>query len=263
MKSFLQHREERQEDLTVSVRPGAGLGPAAHPRRGRTSGLPAPRTKPAAETHAASGSAAREEEGGARGPRPRPRETELRLGSGGGGFGLPPRGPTRAESRPGGRAQRPDLFFRGGDPARGGPAARPPISRAEGGRQGGFRRVCARRVSPAASAGGRAGGPRSAEAGPTAGPALSRGRAGPAGPAHPPPARGPVPSSARSRWRRAGRPGCRTASCQPRSPWRPAGSALRGRRRRTRSGAGPRAAAAAAAAQAKGDSERKRGGAEL
>ena len=32
-----------------------------------------------------------------------------------------------------------------------------------------------------------------------------------------------MPSSARSRWRQAGRPGCPTVSCRPRSPWRPAG----------------------------------------
>ena len=32
-----------------------------------------------------------------------------------------------------------------------------------------------------------------------------------------------MPSSACSRWRQAGRPGCRTVSCRPRSPWRPAG----------------------------------------
>lgn len=40
------------------------------------------------------------------------------------------------------------------------------------------------------------------------------------------PSRSPLPSLARSRWRRAGRPGCRTAWCRPRLPWRPAGQRL-------------------------------------
>lgn len=62
----------------------------------------------------------------------------------------------------------------------------------------------------------------------------------------------PVPSSARSRWRREGRPGCRTASCRPRSPWRPArqhsqaGGGAEGAR------PGPRAAAAQAEETARG-----------
>ena len=32
-----------------------------------------------------------------------------------------------------------------------------------------------------------------------------------------------MPSSARSRWRQAGRPGCHTVSRPPHAPWQPAG----------------------------------------
>lgn len=69
-----------------------------------------------------------------------------------------------------------------------------------------------------------------------------------------PPARrlAPVPSSARSRWRREGRPGCRTASCRPRSPWRPAGQHSRAGGGAEGARPGPRAAAAQAEETARG-----------
>lgn len=69
-----------------------------------------------------------------------------------------------------------------------------------------------------------------------------------------PPARrlAPVPSSARSRWRREGRPGCRTASCRPRSPWRPAGQHSQAGGGAEGARPGPRAAAAQAEETARG-----------
>lgn len=62
----------------------------------------------------------------------------------------------------------------------------------------------------------------------------------------------PVPSSARSRWHREGRPGCRTASCRPRSPWRPAGQHSQAGGGAEGARPGPRAAAAQAEETARG-----------
>lgn len=194
------------------------------------------------------------------GRRPRP---SLPLGPG-------PRPTRRRRPRRGrlsrGREPRSNLFFQAGDPG----ARR---GREEGSarraRSGG---LCLLQLRAGGAGGQGQARPKRAARGPRLaglaapppglGPAPARGppgsaawpprrRAGPR--SHPRRRPLPVPSSARSRWRRAARPGCRTASCRPRSPWRPAG------RRSGRKAASGRSGGAAAQAEETARGKRRRG----